>query len=217
MATIVQTPAQSWEPAAASPVAEQPSAASQAWGNATPLALAAFAITTLMLSFVNANVFNAGTAPAIFGVALIVGGLTQLIAGLIQLRTGDTFHGVLFSAFGAFWMAVYFDLQFYMKEVPAAQAGHAMAMLLIAFGIFAALMFAVSFRTAIVVVLALLLLTATLFVLAVGNYSANADLMKAGGVMGIVLAAMAFYLALGAMCQASYGREILWVGHLAKK
>jgi succinate-acetate transporter protein len=25
---------------------------------------------------------------------------------LIQFRTGDTFHGVLFSAFGAFWIVL---------------------------------------------------------------------------------------------------------------
>jgi len=35
--------------------------------------------------------------------------------------------------------------------------------------------------------------------------------------MGIVLAGMAFYLALAAACEASYGREILWLGHLSKR
>lgn len=74
-----------------------------------------------------------------------------------------------------------------------------------------------SFRTAIVVVLALSLLAATLFVLAVGNYSASATTVKAGGWMGIVLAAMAFYLALAARCEASYGREVLWLGHLQQR
>ena len=65
--------------------------------------------------------------------------------------------------------------------------------------------------------MALVDLTATLFVLGAGNYSADARLVKAGGWMGIVLAGIAFYLALATVGQASYGREILWVGHLAKK
>jgi len=220
MTTIVQPrqPAvQPGEPAVGFPAEDKPSAASQTWGNTAPLALVAFAVTTLMLSLINANVFNAATLPVVLGVGFAVGGLTQLIAGLIQFRTGDTFHGVLFSTFGAFWVALYFYLEFYAKQVPAAQAGHALALMLIAFGVVAAVLLAASFRTSVVTVLGISLLTATLFVLAIGNYSASATTVKAGGWLGIVLAGVAFYLTLAAVGQASYGREILWVGHLAKK
>jgi succinate-acetate transporter protein len=205
------------EPAVGFAAEDKPSAASQTWGNTMPLALVAFAVTTLMLSLINAGLFNAATLPVVLGVGFAVGGVTQLIAGLLQFRIGDTFHGVLFSTFGAFWVALYYYLEFYAKQVPAAQAGHALALMLIAFGILAALLLAASFRTSMVTVLGLSLLTATLFVLAIGKYSASATTVKAGGWLGIVLAGVAFYLALAAVGQASYGREILWVGHLAKK
>jgi succinate-acetate transporter protein len=220
MATIAHPPkpgVQPGEPAAASLAEGQPPAASQTWGNTAPLALAAFAVTTLMLSLINAGLFSAATLPVVFGVGFAVGGVTQLIAGLLQFRIGDTFHGVLFSTFGAFWVALYYYLQYYSKEVPATQAGHALALMLIAFGVVAALMLAASFRTCIVTVAGISLLTATLFVLAAGNYSASATTIKAGGWMGIVLAGIAFYLALATVGQASYGREILWLGHLSKK
>ena len=46
----------------------------------------AFAVTTFMLSMVNANAISAGVLPVVFGVALMFGGLTQLLAGIIQLR-----------------------------------------------------------------------------------------------------------------------------------
>lgn len=213
MTTIVQP----GEPVVGFPAEAKPAPASQTWGNTAPLALAAFAVTTLMLSLINANVFNAATLPVVLGVGFAVGGVTQLIAGLLQFRIGDTFHGVLFSSFGAFWVALYYYLEFYAKQVPAAQAGHALALMLIAFGILAALLLAASFRTCIMTVLGIALLTATLFVLAAGNYSGSATTLKAGGWMGIVLAGIAFYLALATVGQASYGREILWIGHLAKK
>jgi uncharacterized protein len=203
---------------AASPVAQTPAAAGQpAFGNTAPLALAAFAVTTLMLSLINANVFSAKTLPVVFGVGLMVGGTTQLIAGLLQFHIGDTFHGVLFSAFGAFWIALPLYLQYYAREVPAAQAGHALALMLIVFGIFAALMLAASFRTCIATVVGITVLTATLFELAVANYTGSAALTKAGGWMGIVLAGIAFYLCLATVSQASYGRSIVPIGPLAKK
>ena len=86
-----------------------------------------------MLSLINAKVVTATVAPVVFSVGLIFGGTTQLIGGLIQMRNGNTFQGVLFSSFGAFWISLAAILQWYLKEVPAAQAGHALGLLLYAF------------------------------------------------------------------------------------
>ena len=191
--------------------------AGQAWGNAAPLALAGFGVTTFMLSMINAGLVPVATTPVVFAVALMFGGLAQLIAGVILLRVGNTFSGVLFSGFGAFWLSLWAIAEFFLKAVPAAQAGHALGLFLYAFGIFAFMMFVASFRTSVVVVAALALLTATLFVLGAANYAAASGLVKTGGWMGLVLAALALYLSVAEVCQATYGREVLPVGPLAKK
>ena len=128
------------------------------WGNSAPLALLAFAVTTFMLSMVNANAIAAGVTPVVFGVALMFGGLTQLIAGIIQLRTGNTFSGVLFTGFGAFWLSLFANVQWFLKSVPLSQVGHAQGLFLYAFGIFVVVMLAASLRTNVVVVLALAIL-----------------------------------------------------------
>jgi succinate-acetate transporter protein len=188
-----------------------------AWGNSAPLALSGFAVTTFMLSMVNANLVPVGVTAVVFGAALMFGGLTQLIAGVIQLRTGNTFGGMLFCTFGAFWLSLFAIAQFFLKAVPLTQVGHALGLLLYGFGIFSAIMLAASFRTSIAVVVALLLLTVTLFVLAASNYGASSGRIKTGGWIGLAVAAFAFYLSLAEVCEASYGREILPVGHLAKK
>jgi succinate-acetate transporter protein len=100
--------------------------------------------------------------------------------------------------------------------VPLLQVGHSLGLFLYAFAIYATILFVASFRTSIATVLALALLAATLFVLGAGNYTATSGLIKTGGWMGIVLAGIAFYLALAELCQVEYGREFLPVGHLAK-
>ena len=133
------------------------------WGNSAPLALFAFAVTTFMLSMVNAGAINKGVEPVVFGVALMFGGITQLIAGIIQLRVGNTFAGVLFSGFGAFWLSLFAIVQWFLKDVPAAQVGHAQGLFLYAFGIFIVVMLATSLRTNAVVVLALAILVAVFF------------------------------------------------------
>jgi uncharacterized protein len=195
---------------------DPPAAAVQAWGNSAPLCLAAFALTTFMLSMVNANLVNAGTVPVVLGVSLMFGGFVQLVGGIIQLRVGNTFGGMLFTGFGSFWLAVFFIFQFQLKAVPLLQVGQGVGLFLYAFGIFSAMMFLASFRTDIVVVVALALLTATLFVLGAGNSIASSGLIKTGGWMGIILAGLAIYLSLAGLFEATYGREVLPVGRLAK-
>jgi len=205
------------EPVTARPVVVQAATAGQAaWGNSAPLALAAFGVTTFMLSLINANVVPLGTAPVVAAVAFMLGGLTQLIAGIICLRNGNVFAGVLFSGFGAFWLSFYAIGEFFLKSVPLLQVGHSLGLFLYAFGIFATILFVASFRTSIGTVLALALLVATLFILGAGNYTATSGLIKTGGWTGIILAGVAFYLALAEVCELEYGRTILPVGHLAK-
>jgi uncharacterized protein len=200
-------------PPLAAPAAQTSEAAAQ-WGNSAPLALVAFAVTTFLLSIVNTGLVAKGIEPVVFGVALMFGGLTQLIAGVIQLRIGKTFNGVLFSTFGAFWLAFWALAQFYLADIPKAEAGHAVGLFLFAFGAFSAWMWAASFRTNLVVNLALADLAATFFVLGIGNYAGMAGVVKAGGYLGLVVAFLAAYLSFAEVCEASYGRAVLPLGPL---
>ena len=195
--------------------APAPPAAAQ-WGNSGPLALAAFAVTTFMLSMINAGLVNGGTLPVVFAVAFMFGGLAQLIAGVIQFRSGNTFTGVLFSTYGAFWLSLFAIGQYFLKDIPPAQVGHAFGLYLYGFGIFTIWIFVASFRTNVVVVLALALLTLTFFLLAAGNYGASTGLVHAGGYLGLLVAAMAAYLSCAELCEFSYQRSVLPVWPLAR-
>jgi uncharacterized protein len=205
------------------PVAPAATVTGVAWGNSAPLALAGFGVTAFMLAMIYINVFPVAATPVVFAVALMFGGLTQFVAGIIQLRQGNVFGGMLFCGFGAFWMSLWAFAEFFAKSVPVAQVGHTEALLLYSFGVFAAIMLLASFRTSIAVVTALAMLTATLFVVGAALYSASlpviaglasSGLLKTGGWMAMVTAGFALYLALAEVCEATYGREILPVGHL---
>ena len=213
------------KPIRPAPVAPPATATGVAWGNSAPLALAGFGVTAFMLAMIYISAFPVAATPVVFAVALFFGGLTQFVAGIIQLRMGNAFGGMLFCGFGAFWMSLWAFAEFFAKAVPVTQVGHTEALLVYSFGIFAAMMFLASFRTSIAVVTALALLTATLFVIGAALYTASvpviaglasSGLLKTGGWMAIVLAGFALYLALAEVCEATYGREILPVGHLER-
>ena len=68
------------------------------------------------------------------GLALAYGGVAQLLAGMWEFRTGNTFGAVAFTSYGAFWLSFWALVTFYVEVDPAADAGHAIGLYLIAWG-----------------------------------------------------------------------------------
>src|SRR5947207_5367375 len=181
-----------------------------------PLGLGAFALTTFVLSMFNADLVSARGEPVVFGLALAYGGLAQLLAGMWEFKTGNTFGAVAFTSYGAFWISFWAFVQFFEKDVPKADAGHAVGLYLIAWGIFTAYMFIASLRTTAAISLVFVLLAATFFLLGIGNARANTDVVKYGGYVGLATAAAAWYAPFAAVTNATFKRTVLPVRPLTR-
>src|SRR4051812_20214603 len=83
-----------------------------------PLGLAAFALTTFVLSAVNAGWIHKGTEPIVFGLALTYGGLAQLLAGMWEFRKGNTFGAPPFPSYGAFLLSFWGLLPLFSPQGP---------------------------------------------------------------------------------------------------
>ena len=181
-----------------------------------PLGLGAFALTTFVLSMFNADLVGKGGEPVVLGVALAYGGIAQLLAGMWEFRTGNTFGAVAFTSFGAFWLSFWALNQFYVKDIPAADAGHAIGLFLIAWGIFTTYMLIASLRVSVAVMLVFLALAITFFLLGIGNAGAHPNIIKAGGWAGLVTAGLAWYASFAAVTNSTFGRTILPVRELKR-
>ena len=71
-----------------------------------PLGLAAFALTTFLLSAANAHWMSSATGDAWLGYAFAYGGLGQLIAGLFEFRNKNVFGATAFCTYGGFWIGL---------------------------------------------------------------------------------------------------------------
>jgi uncharacterized protein len=182
-----------------------------------PLGLAGFAMTTFVLSMFNANFVNSAGLPVVFGLALAYGGLAQLLAGLWEFRTGNTFGAVAFTSFGAFWLSYWALVTFYAKTIPAADAGHAVGLFLWAWAIFTAYMCVASLRTSLAVFAVFVLLTATFILLAIGNSGGHTTVIHWGGYIGIATAIVAWYASFAAVINHTFARTILPLVPLAKQ
>jgi succinate-acetate transporter protein len=181
-----------------------------------PLGLGAFALTTFVLSMFNADLVGKGGEPVVLGLALAYGGIVQVLAGMWEFRTGNTFGAVAFSSFGAFWLSFWALNQFYVKGIPAGDVGHAVGLFLIAWGIFTTYMFVASLRTSVAVMLVFLALAITFFLLGIGAAGNHTGITKAGGWAGLVTAALAWYASFAAVTNSTFGRIVLPVKTLKR-
>ena len=175
-----------------------------------PLGLAAFALTTFVLSMFNSGLVSSGGEPIVFGLALAYGGLAQLLAGMWEFRTGNTFGAVAFTSYGAFWLSFWAFVQFFEKSVPTADAGHAVGLFLIAWGIFTAYMFIASLRTTAAV--ALVFVAAGGDVLPAGHRQCRRRTRtssSAGGWVGLATAVAAWYASFAAVTNSTFGRIVM--------
>src|SRR4051812_38256128 len=174
-----------------------------------PLGLAGFAMTTFLLSMFNAQLVGSGGEPVVLGVALAYGGIAQLLAGMWEFRTGNTFGAVAFSSFGAFWISYFVLVTFFAPTLPAADAGHASGLYLWGWAIFTTYMFVASLRTTGAVALVFLLLAVTFILLGAGNSGDHTDVIKWGGYLGLATAAAAWYASFASVTNSTFGRTVL--------
>jgi uncharacterized protein len=183
-------------------------ASSWAPANPAPLGLAAFAMTTFVLSMFNANLVDEKGTPVVLGLALAYGGIVQLVAGIWEFRTGNTFGAVAFCSYGAFWISFWALEVFYAKQI-GGNVGHAVGVYLWAWAIFTAYMTVAALRVNVAVLAVFGLLTATFVLLAIGAVGPHATVTHWGGYVGLATAAAAWYASFAVVTNSTFGRTVL--------
>jgi succinate-acetate transporter protein len=152
---------------------------------------------------------NKAGEPVVLGLALAYGGVAQILAGMWEFRTGNTFGAVAFTSFGAFGLSFWAFVTFFEGEVPSANVGDAVGLYLIAWGIFTAYMFVASLRTTGAIATVFFLLAVTFFLLGIGNAGENNGMVEVGGWFGLATAAAAWYASFAAVVNSTFGRTVL--------
>src|SRR5580698_2161067 len=88
------------------------------FANPAPLGLAGFALTTWLLSMINAGWFSGESMGLVLACALAYGGTAQAIAGMMELPRGNTFGATAFLSYAAFWWSFALFVLFLHDKVP---------------------------------------------------------------------------------------------------
>lgn len=175
-----------------------------------PLGLAAFALTTFLLSADNAG-WTHGTA-AWLGYALGYGGLVQLCAGMWEFRNRNVFGATAFGSYGGFWIGLgLYVLTVGGKATPAQEAND-LAWILLAFAIFNLYMLIASTQVNGAIFGVFITLQATEIILFIGQFATSDTLIKIGGYVGVLTAIVAWYTSFAGVVNGLAGSTVLKVG-----
>jgi succinate-acetate transporter protein len=178
-------------------------------GDPAPLGLAALGLTLMVFSMFNAGLLARSGEPVVLGMALAYGGIAQLLAGMWELRRGNSFGALTFASYGAFWISYWLLEQFFVKGIPAGERGSALGLYFIAWAIFTALLWIASTRTTAVVSVMLLALAVSFLLLGIGDAGAHGELAKIGGWFGLAATVAALYGAFAGAINGTYARTLL--------
>ncbi len=190
-----------------------------------PLGLAAFALTTFLLSASNANWMTHATGAAFLGYALAYGGLCQLLAGMWEFRNKNVFGATAFSSYGGFWIGLGLWVQ--LVKIPALAAAktplalavtvtalnHDVGWILLSFAIFNTYMLILSTQVNMAVFGVFLTLELTEIILFIGQFSLGhaltSGIVQFGGYVGLITALVAWYASAALVSRGMAGGKVL--------
>jgi uncharacterized protein len=188
-----------------------------------PLGLAAFALTTFLLSAKNTDWMNHATGNAWLGYAFAYGGFVQLLAGMWEFRNRNVFGATAFSTYGGFWIGLGLWVQLVVNPAVAAAKpatlaatvtalNHDLGWILLAFAIFNTYMLILSAQVNMAVFGVFLTLEITEIILFIGNFAGSTGTVQLGGYIGVITALVAWYTSFAGVANGIGGRVRVPVG-----
>jgi succinate-acetate transporter protein len=175
--------------------------------NPGALGLGGFALTTFLLSFINAGILDPANLGVVLGMAFFYGGLAQVLAGMWEFKTGNIFGATCFTSFGAFLMGLALLKVLEAAGIIAVVPPAGLAVFLIAWGLFTLYATFAATKAPRGLLILFIALTITFFLLAAGEFSTGFKM--AGGYLGILVALIAWYDSAAILINDMYGRKVL--------
>ena len=175
--------------------------------NPAPLGLMGFGMTTVLLNFHNAGIFELGSM--ILAMGIFYGGLAQVVAGIMEWKKGNTFGTTAFTSYDFFWLSLVALIVMPKMGLIAAPEKLAMVAYLLLWGIFTAGLFIGTLKLNRALQFVFASLTLLFFLLALGDFTNSSIIKHIAGYEGIICGFSAIYTALAQVLNEVYGKTVV--------
>ncbi len=172
--------------------------------NPAPLGLLGFGMTTILLNLANADLIPFSVV--VLSMGMFLGGLAQIIAGILEFKVGNTFGGTAFTAYGLFWWSL---VVIKTETTVSLQADLvSMGFYLLLWGVFTTFMFIGTLKHNTISKIVFGSLALLFFLLAIGDFTNSSIVTISAGYLGIFCGLSAFYSAVGQIVNSEFDKQI---------
>lgn len=175
--------------------------------NPGPLGLTGFGLTTVLL-----NLHNAGFFPMdamILAMGIFMGGMAQVIVGVMEWKKNNIFGTIAFTSYGFFWISLVALILLPKMGIAEAASPVSMGFYLLIWGVFSFGLFIATLKIGRHLVILFGLLVILFALLAIGDFTGNHGIKVLAGYEGILCGSTAIYIALAEVINAVYGKKVL--------
>ena len=175
--------------------------------NPAPLGLTGFGLTTMLLNLHNAGLFGLDTM--IMGMGLMMGGLIQILVGVMEWKKNNMFGMMAFTSYGAFWISLVFIWILPKMDMGDAPSATAMGYYLTVWGIFTFGLWIATLKMTKTMIFLFATVVVLFALLAIANFTGSHTIHVIAGVEGVICGATALYIAIGTLLVEVYGKQVL--------
>ncbi|KAG5419508.1 mug86 [Candida metapsilosis] len=165
--------------------------------NPAPLGLFAFGVGCFIMGLFNARVMGITVSNIAISVCCFCGGISSMLAGILEFFTGNTFAFTLLLSYGGYWFsyAVIFMPSF---GIAAAYEGtdqfeNAIGLYLLAWALWTFFVVSLLLKSTLAFLSMFFGLAMTYLLMACAMMTGHMGVSRAGGVIGIITSIIAFY------------------------
>ncbi|MFE0625894.1 acetate uptake transporter [Streptomyces sp. NPDC058864] len=178
------------------------STASTARAGATALGYLALGLTLIAFGLLSTGVFDNTAAADAAGLALVVGGVTQFVAGMWEFYGGNGFTGTAFALLGALWVT-------WSAATGAGASKEVTGLFMLLWALAALSLTMAAWQMGGVAQAVFGLLTVSMALFGVAALASNGGLGKVAGWVGLAAGAVAWYGGTALLTNATWGRRAL--------
>ena len=174
---------------------------------AGPLGLLGFGMTTVLLNLHNAGIVEMSVM--ILAMGIFMGGLAQVIAGIMEFRAGNTFGATAFTSYGLFWWSLVVILTNPEWLGGEGASASALGFYFILWCIYTAFMFIGTLKANHATQLVFGTLALLFLLLAITHWTGSEVLEVITGIEGIICGLIAMYTAVAGIVDGEFNKPIM--------
>jgi uncharacterized protein len=175
--------------------------------NPAPLGLTGFGLSTILLNLHNAGLFGLDTM--ILAMGLMMGGLIQIIVGVMEWKKNNLFGTMAFSSYGAFWISLVLLLIMPKMGLGEAATPVAMGYYLSVWGIFSFGLFVATLKINRALIILFGSVVVLFALLAIANFTGSHLVHTLAGIEGVFCGGTALYIAIATLFADVYKKPLL--------